>query len=64
MLDAIVVNLISVNSGEDKNRNFAEPETNSNAPNFGTVESAILSSFFHQKSSKSFIKRLFLEGLE
>ena len=28
-------------SGEDKNRKFAEPETNSNAPNFGTVESAI-----------------------
>ena len=29
------------NSGEDKRRNFAEPETNSNAPYFGTVKSAI-----------------------
>ena len=39
-------------------------ETNSIAPNFGTVKNAILSSLLHQKSSKSFKKRLFLEWFE
>ena len=37
----ISVNLHNLYSGEDKRRNFAEPETNSIAPNFGTVKSAI-----------------------